>query len=100
DFMAAGVRTWICAAITAWQAVAASPAIQDRLDRVRADLFSRAEHVNEDVRELKEVLAIDPRSAEGHLLLGVAYSTLATRDLKGEAIAEFRQALELDPGLV
>jgi Tfp pilus assembly protein PilF len=87
-------------ALAAWQAGASPAAIQARLDRVRADLFSRAERVNEDVRELKDVLAIDPRSAEAHVLLGIAYSTLGSRDLKGEAIAEFRQALDLDPRLV
>jgi tetratricopeptide (TPR) repeat protein len=90
----------VCAAIAVSQVAAPPAAIQERLDRARADLFSRAERVNEDVRELKEVLALDPRSAEAHLLLGVAYSTLGSRELKGEAIAEFRQALDLNPGLV
>jgi protein O-GlcNAc transferase len=49
---------------------------------------------------LKEVLAIDPRSADAHMLLGIAYATLGTRDLKGEAIGELRQALDLNPRLV
>ncbi len=89
-----------CVAITASQVTAPPPAIQERLDRVSADLFSRAEHVKDDVRELKEILAVDPRSAEAHTLLGIAYSTLGSRDLKGEAVAEFRQALERDPTLV
>jgi tetratricopeptide (TPR) repeat protein len=88
----------VCAAIVALQAPA--PPIQERLDRVRADLFSRAEHLTDDVRELKEVLAIDPRSADAHVLLGIAYSAQGDRDLKGEAIGEFRQALDLDPGVV
>jgi tetratricopeptide (TPR) repeat protein len=98
--MPARFRMLVWAALAAYQAAAAPAAIQERLDRVRADLFSRAEHLTEDVRELKAVLALDPRSAEGHLLLGVAYSTLGSRDLKGEAVGEFRQALDLDPGLV
>jgi tetratricopeptide (TPR) repeat protein len=98
--MPAGFRMLVGMAIALSQVTAPPAAIQERLDRARADLFSRAEHVNEDVRELKEVLALDPRSAEGHLLLGVAYSTLGSRDLKGEAIGEFRQALDLDPSLV
>src|SRR6185369_7357838 len=97
--MLGGFRVLVCAVITASQ-VTTPPPIQERLDRVRADLFSRAERVTDDVRELKEILALDPRSAEAHVLLGVAYSTLGTRDLKGEAVAEFRQALELNPGLV
>jgi tetratricopeptide (TPR) repeat protein len=98
--MPAGLRIWVCTAIAAWQVAATPQAILERLGRVRADLFSRAEHLTEDVRELKAILALDPRSAEGHVLLGIAYSTLGSKDLKGEAIGEFRQALDLDPGLV
>jgi tetratricopeptide (TPR) repeat protein len=97
--MPAGFRMVVCALITAAQ-VTAPPPIQERLDRVRTDLFSRAERLTEDVRELKAILALDPRSAEAHLLLGVAYSTQGAKDLKGEAIGEFRQALDIDPGLV
>lgn len=73
---------------------------QERLDRVKADLFSRSDRVKENVEELKQVLALDPRSADAHMLLGIAYATLGTRDLKGEAIGEFRQALDLNPRLV
>ena len=90
----------LCAAFAAWQAAAPPPPINVRLERVRADLFSRAERLPEDVHELKAVLALDPRSAEAHVLLGIAYSTGGSKDLKGEAIGEFRQALEIDPGLV
>ena len=74
--------------------------IQERLDRVRADLFSRTDRVDEDVKELKEILAINPRSAEAHALLGVAYRTQGTPELIGESVAEFRQALEIDPQMV
>ncbi len=98
--MAAGFRILVCTAIVAWQVAAAPPPIQQRLDRVRADLFSTAEHLAEDVLDLKAILAIDPRLAEAHVLLGIAYSTQGSKDLKGEAIGEFRQALDLDPGLV
>jgi tetratricopeptide (TPR) repeat protein len=89
----------VCAVITASQ-VTAPPPIQERLDRVRADLYSRTDRVDEDVKELKQILALDPRSAEGHMLLGIAYTTLGTKDLKGEAVGEFRQALDLNPRLV
>src|SRR5437762_1151808 len=74
--------------------------IQERLDRVRADLFSRADRVGEDVKELKQILAVDPRSAEAHALLGIAYRTQGTQELIGEAVAEFRQALDLEPRMV
>ena len=97
--MPAYFRMVMCAAIAA-QVNAPPAAIQERLDRARADLFSRAAHLNDDVRELKQILALDPRSAEAHLLLGVAYSTMGSRELKGEAVAEFRQALDVNPGLV
>jgi tetratricopeptide (TPR) repeat protein len=52
------------------------------------------------MRELKQILAIDPRSAEGHMLLGIAYRTVGSQELIGESVAEFRQALDIDPSLV
>jgi tetratricopeptide (TPR) repeat protein len=94
--MPAGFPILVFAALVTWQAVAPPP-LKERLERVKADLFSRAEHLPEDVRELKAILALDPRSAEAHVLLGIAYSTGGSKDLKGEAIGEFRQALDLDP---
>ena len=51
------------------------------------------------MKELKQILALDPRSADAHMLLGIAYSTWGSRELKGEAIGEFRQALDLNPRL-
>jgi tetratricopeptide (TPR) repeat protein len=95
---------------------AASPAqttktsTQERLNRVGADLMSGGGRIPEAVRELKEILALDPRSAEGHFLLGIAYRMLSSAadrgagapgaEMMGEAVAEFRQALALNPGLV
>ena len=78
---------------------AAAP-IQERLDRVKADLYSRTDRLDENVKELKQILALDPRSADAHMLLGIAYSTWGSKELKGEAIGEFRQALDLNPRLV
>jgi len=89
-------RLVVCTAIAAWQAAAPAAMIQERLDRVRAELFSRTDRVEEDVKELKQILAVDPRSAEAHALLGIAYRTQGTPELIGESVAEFRQALELD----
>jgi tetratricopeptide (TPR) repeat protein len=82
------------------QADAAQPSIQDRLNRVRTNLFSRADAVDDAIRELKAILASDPRSAEGHLLLGIAYRMQGAPELLGEAKAELRQALALNPGYV
>ena len=80
--------------------VLAQAPLHDRLERIRADLFSRPEHLDQDVRDLKEILAADPRSVEAHTLLGIAYRAIGTQDLMGESIAEFRQALDIDPSLV
>jgi Tfp pilus assembly protein PilF len=74
--------------------------IQERLKRVGANLFSGADRVNESIRELKAILAVDPRSAEAHFLLGIAYGKVGSTKLMGEAVAEFRQALSLNPSLV
>jgi tetratricopeptide (TPR) repeat protein len=79
------------------QTTAATPAPQDTLNGVRADLFSASPHFQDDVRELKAVLAANPQSVEGHVLLGMAYRGLATQDMLAEAVAELRQAIELDP---
>ena len=89
-----------CAAMVAWQAAAPPATIQERIDRVRADLYSRTDRLDEKVQELKQILAMDPRSPDAHLLLGIAYSTWGSKELKGEAIGEFRQALDLNPQLV
>lgn len=75
-------------------------AIDDRLKRVAADVFSRTDRADEDIAELKSILAIDPQSAQAHMLLGIAYRTKGTPDLMGEAAAELRQALSLDPSLL
>ena len=82
------------------QADTGQAAIQERLKRVGLDLVSGADRVNESIRELKAILAVDPRSAEAHFLLGIAYGRLGSRELMGEATAEFRQALSLNPSFV
>jgi tetratricopeptide (TPR) repeat protein len=86
--------------LAASQVDAGTARIQERLVRIRADLFSGTNRTDEAVRELKEILAVDPGSAEGHLLLGIAYRTLGAADLMGEAVAELRQALALNPAFV
>ncbi|RPJ81940.1 MAG: tetratricopeptide repeat protein, partial [Acidobacteria bacterium] len=52
------------------------------------------------IRELKRALALDPRSAAAHLLLGQAYLGMRSVSLVAEAKAEFQQALDLDPTLL
>ena len=98
--MQAGFPLLVCLALAAWQAATPPATLHERLERVRADLYSRTDRLSENVKELKQILALDPRSADAHMLLGIAYSTWGSKELKGEAIAEFRQALDLDPRLV
>src|SRR5215831_17086290 len=97
-----GVNAFIlvCMVLNGIAGVSAQAPPHDQLERIKADLFSRAEHLDQDVHELKEILAADPRSAEAHALLGIAYRAIGTQDLMGESIAEFRQALDIDPSLV
>ena len=77
----------------------ARSALQERLNRARAEIFSRADRNGDVIPELKAILALDPRSAEAHLLLGLAYRGLGEPQFVSEAVAEFRQALELDATL-
>jgi tetratricopeptide (TPR) repeat protein len=87
----------ICCAIAFVLSTAQVPPLQQRLERVRTDLLSRTTQVDEAVRELKSILAEDPRSAEAHLLLGLAYRLQGAPDMLGEAKAELVQALAIDP---
>jgi tetratricopeptide (TPR) repeat protein len=82
------------------QADAAKPSMRERLNRVGADVFSHPDRITETIRELKDILALDPRSSEAHLLLGIAYRTQGSAEMMGEAKAELVQALELNPGNV
>lgn len=93
------IRTCVLLAAMA-AGVSAQTTTQEALNRIRTDLFTRAEHLDEDVRGLKQILAADPRSAEAHVLLGIAYRAIGSEELIGESVAEFRQALDLDPALV
>jgi tetratricopeptide (TPR) repeat protein len=82
------------------QAAAASPATQQRLQGIRSALFAGTANPESAIKELKDILATEPQSAEGHLLLGIAYRSAGSPDLVGEAVAELRQALSLDPSFV
>jgi tetratricopeptide (TPR) repeat protein len=82
------------------QADTAKASIAERLTRVGADLMSGADSPQNAIQELKAILALDPRSAEGHMLLGIAYRSVGSPDLMGETVAEFRQALALNADFV
>jgi tetratricopeptide (TPR) repeat protein len=64
---------------------------------VRTALLSRTARVEDAVRELKAILALDPRSAEAHMLLGIAYRMQGSPEMLGEAKAELVQALANNP---
>ena len=89
--------TAVAGAQTTPQSGTSAPPLPERLNRVRSDLFSATPHVTDDVRELKEILGVDPQSVEAHLLLGMAYRAQGTQEMLAEAVAEFRQALEIKP---
>jgi cytochrome c-type biogenesis protein CcmH/NrfG len=76
-----------------------SRAIRETVNRVAADLFSATPHPAEAIRQLTAILAADPGLAEGHMFLGIAYRVQGSPDLMGEAVAELRQALALNPSL-
>src|SRR6266545_3914964 len=82
------------------QAAAPNPEVRERLNRISADLFSPAPHLDDDVRALKEILAVDTSLAQAHMLLGIAYRGLGSPEMMSEAVAELRQALSLSPGYV
>ncbi len=52
------------------------------------------------LKEMKKAVALDPRSASAHQLLGQAYTLQGSYELLSEARAEFIQAIALDPNLI
>ena len=76
-----------------------------RADSQGAQLGVAAEHLQQGkpeqtIREVKRVLAADPRSAPAHMLLGLAYAALGSTDRIADAKAELQQALDIDPELL
>lgn len=70
-----------------------------------AQLGVAAQHLQEGkvdlaIRECKAVLAVAPRSAPAHMLLGLARIAQRSNAMTAEAKAELQQALDLDPQLL
>ncbi|MPZ20969.1 MAG: tetratricopeptide repeat protein [Luteitalea sp.] len=82
------------------QASTGEETIDERLGRLEAMLFAGTDGADNAIPELKKILSLDPRSAEAHFLLGIAYGRMGSPELVGEAKAELRQALALKPDLV
>jgi tetratricopeptide (TPR) repeat protein len=87
----------VCCAFVLLTGTLQTAALQQRLDRVRTDLLSRTGPVEAAVRELKAILAVDPQSAEAHMLLGIAYRMQGSPEMLGEAKAELVQAIANNP---
>lgn len=85
------------AAVSAGSSSQRSASFEERLARAREQV--RGGRHDQAIPLLKELLAEDAQSAEAHMLLGVAFRSRATPELIGEAQAELRQALALDPRL-
>ena len=85
--------------VSAFQANRTAP-LQERLNRIGKELVAGPARLESAIKELKEILAVDPGSAQAHLLLGIAYRMKGSPELIGEAAAELRQALAIDPNLV
>ena len=90
----------VVAALLLGACLASAQTNEQRLSEIAKDLFSPAPSVDADITQLKAVLAADPKSAQAHMLLGLAYRTKGSADLMGEAVSELRQAIGLDPSLV
>jgi tetratricopeptide (TPR) repeat protein len=74
-------------------------------ERAAAQLRAASEHLQhgqaaQAVSECRAVLALDPRSAPAHMLLGEAYLAQRSISMLAEAKAELQQALDLDPNLL
>ncbi len=77
---------------------AQGPSAAQHLNRGAAHL-RKNEH-SQAILELKKAVALDPKSAAAHQLLGQAYLASSAIELIAEAKAEFQQALDLDPNLL
>jgi tetratricopeptide (TPR) repeat protein len=74
--------------------------VDDRLTAIRTRLLAGTARVEDVIVELKGILGGNPQSAMAHILLGYAYVQQGSPDMLGEAVAEFRQALDIAPALV
>src|SRR5262245_52361104 len=80
------------------EATGRKAAFQQALDRGAAHLQRREK--DQALKELKGAVALDPRSAAAHQLLGQAYMMQGSYGMLSEARAEFLQALAINPDLV
>lgn len=103
-WLLAGIVTYALAgpapASAALQAGVTAQSTQDRLKSVGNDLLAGRVRPDAAVQELKNILAIDPRSADAHLLLAIAYRLLGSQEFADEAVAELQQALASNADLL
>ena len=65
----------------------------------RGGKYLRENQLDQAIGQFKKAVSLDPQSADAHMLLGYAYRVQGRYELLGEAKAELRQALALDPTL-
>ena len=84
------------------QAEEAIPAKDHRVKELLSSggKYLRKNQVEQAIGQFKKAVSLNPQSAEAHMLLGYAYRVQGRYELLGEAKAELRQALALDPTLV
>jgi len=92
--LAALIACGVVVHASAGQADAA--ALRDQLSRLGADVYTRPDRLKPAIAELKAILATNPGSSDAHMLLGVAYRTVGSPEMIGEAKAELVQAVELN----
>ena len=82
-------------------ATAFGQASQQSLEHLQAGA-AHLQHneVDQAIRECKAAVAADPQSAPAHMLLGEAYLATGSFSVFAEAVAELRQALDIDPKLL
>ena len=97
------LRAWIFAALVVCNASAEASLRQgvaaplgERLNRLGADVYTRPDRLDAAIKELKAILATNPESSDAHMLLGIAYRTVGSPEMIGEAKAELVQAVELN----
>ncbi|HEY2932889.1 MAG TPA: tetratricopeptide repeat protein [Acidobacteriota bacterium] len=62
--------------------------------------YLQQHQIGKAIEELKTAVALDPKSAQAHMLLGEAYFLQGSHEMIAEAKAELAQALAIDPGLI
>ncbi len=86
---------WLSCLLLSTQPLCADEELDKKLERAKQLIDSGKPAPAKLI--LREVIRINPRSAEAHMQLGAALASLAENDKYDEAIGEEKKAIELDP---